>query len=1125
MKKKLFVFAAWLVTVSVCFSQPAFYTEAPPFDNGTTQVRAPNGLSIHAYLRASQLVLATELTNIASGSTLTSFGFTLANGTSTTPVTGNFTLYLQNSSDVSYNKGTTWSTIITGMTTAYASTMTLPVSAGTTSITMTLSTPFVYNGGAIYVAYDWYSAGPFDTSPVTYRANSTGLVSGCVSGASGSSAPTTLGSSSFRPCFLWGTPNTFTNEASITGVEAQGRIAGMFNQGQVVKALVRNNSGITMNNIPVTLNVSGANTFANTQTISSLASGATSTVSFSAYTPTNGGLNTLSITVPSDQNNANNSSTYSQSVTCNEWALNPANANYTLGSVGFNTGSGIIAASYTNPTASSLTGIRVSISTANTSVGNGLWAAVLSATGGVIATTNTITLTGAMLGTFQTFTFSSPVALTAATPYYLGLAQPTGTVGYFPIGTFTSAYVPFTNYVTTTTLGGTPAPLTSNLGYFGIEAIFTPIAPTLSIVSPTVVCGTSATLAPSTTASYSWVSGPSNAGYVVTPTVNSTYSLNLLSGVGCSGSNTVAVSVNPLTVTATGAATICSGTSVSLTAAGASSYSWSSAQSGSIIAVSPSINTTYNVTGTNSAGCSNTAAVSVSVNARPVVSIGNFTICSGNTITFSPTGANSYTFTNGSATLAPITNTTIGITGTGTNGCVSSNTAISSITVNATPSISISNYTVCSGNSITLTPSGASTYTYSNGSAIISPNTNTTVSITGTGTNGCVSSNTAVSSITVIITPTFAVNNGTICLGQSFTIVPSGGTSYTIQGNSTVVSPTVNLILAVVCGPNSSCVNSNTVFCSITVNPLPLITVNSGSICSGNSFVIVPSGASTYTFSSGSATVSPTTTTSYSVTGTNSFGCSSSNAAISTVTVNATPTISVNSGSAICSGKVFTINPAGAAAYTASPTTFTTSGTNFLVSPISTTSYSFTGVSLNGCAGLNTAVCTVTVNPNPTITASAQQATMCVGESNTLSANGALLYTWGTTVSSSIVITPTSTGTQSYVVVGGNISFCTASTAVTVDVNACTGLENNFSSANLTRIYPNPGKGVINVSLSNMLENMEVKIVNTLGQEIVNSKLTSENASFNIEHEAKGLYFVYLIQDKKTVSITKVIKQ
>jgi hypothetical protein len=73
------------------------------------------------------------------------------------------------------------------------------------------------------------------------------------------------------------------------------------------------------------------------------------------------------------------------------------------------------------------------------------------------------------------------------------------------------------------------------------------------------------------------------------------------------------IAVNGLpTVTASAAsATVCSGSSVVLTATGASTYAWNNGSTGSSITVSPTAATAYTVTGTSANGCTATATVSV----------------------------------------------------------------------------------------------------------------------------------------------------------------------------------------------------------------------------------------------------------------------------------------------------------------------------------------------------------------------------------------------------------------------------------------------------------------------------------------------------------------------------------
>jgi hypothetical protein len=82
-----------------------------------------------------------------------------------------------------------------------------------------------------------------------------------------------------------------------------------------IQAVIANLGTTALTNQTVTLNVTGANTFTNTQTIASLAAGAGSLVTFSALPTTLvAGVNNVTVTVPSDGNNTNNSATVQQTV-------------------------------------------------------------------------------------------------------------------------------------------------------------------------------------------------------------------------------------------------------------------------------------------------------------------------------------------------------------------------------------------------------------------------------------------------------------------------------------------------------------------------------------------------------------------------------------------------------------------------------------------------------------------------------------------------------------------------------------------------------------------------------------------------------------------------------------------
>lgn len=203
--------------------------------------------------------------------------------------------------------------------------------------------------------------------------------------------------------------------------------------------------------------------------------------------------------------------------------------------------------------------------------------------------------------------------------------------------------------------------------------------------------------------------------------------------------------------------------------------------------------------------------------------------------------------------------------------------------------------------------------------------------------------------ITVNPSPTVSVSSGSICSGQSFTMIPGGAVSYTYSGGSAIVSPSANATYSVT-GTNTFGCISNIAISNVTVNPAPVITVNSSAICTGQSFTMTPGGANTYTYSSGTAVVSPTTNTSYNVTGTSSLGCVSTAPAISSVTVNPLPVLSTTTTSSLlCVGQTATLSVSGASTYT-----WSTSGTgsSIVVNPAVTTNYSVNGTDANGCLGV-----------------------------------------------------------------------------------------------------------------------------------------------------------------------------
>jgi hypothetical protein len=605
----------------------------------------------------------------------------------------------------------------------------------------------------------------------------------------------------------------------------------------------------------------------------------------------------------------------------------------------------------------------------------------------------------------------------------------------------------------TAVLGTGPAYITTTLGigtYTYYAEAFTCVSsaarspitltvnanPTIAVNSGSICAGTTFTLSPSGANTYTIQGGST----ILTPLTSGNYTVVGTSTAGCLSGNTATsnITVNPIPTISVNSGSICIGNSFLFIPSGANSYSYSSGSS----IVSPTLTTSYSITGTSTAGCVSAvvvANISVSNSVAPTISVNNGTICTGQSFTINPNGASTYTFSGGLAVVSPTANSTYSVIGTSTASCVSSNTAISTIIVNLTPTISVNNGSICTGNSFTINPTGASTYTYSSGTNVVSPLTNTVYNVTGTSAQGCVSSNTAISSVTVNITPTISVNSGSICSGKSFTINPSGANTYSYTGGSAIVSPLTNATYNVTGYSAQGCVSTNVLISSVTVFNTPTVSVNSGSICSGASFTMIPSGASGYTVSGGNLIVSPLTNTVYTVIGTSTAGCVSSNTAISSVTVNLTPSLSVNNGS-ICAGNSFTIIPTGASTYSYS------SGVS-IVSPLTNTFYHVTGTSAQGCVASNTAICSVSVNSTPTITANS--GSICSGSSFTISPSGAVSYSYSSVnsvVSPFISTNYTVTGFTALGCTNAAISSVSVSASPTITVNSgslCTG--NSFT--------------------------------------------------------------------------------
>jgi hypothetical protein len=196
--------------------------------------------------------------------------------------------------------------------------------------------------------------------------------------------------------------------------------------------------------------------------------------------------------------------------------------------------------------------------------------------------------------------------------------------------------------------------------------------------NPQTVCpGKPATFVASGAAGYTWSNGGGNnttASFF--PSSITVYSVTG-SANGCTSVKTATAFIAaPPVVNISGAATICEGDFITLTASGANTYSWSTAATGSAVSISPGVTSTFSVYGTNAAGCTSTATTVVTVNPMPVLNItaGDTTVCANEEIVLTASGGSAYSWFPGgqsgtTVTFTPAVPTTYTVVGTDDNGC------------------------------------------------------------------------------------------------------------------------------------------------------------------------------------------------------------------------------------------------------------------------------------------------------------------------------------------------------------------------------------------------------------------------------------------------------------------------
>ncbi len=283
-------------------------------------------------------------------------------------------------------------------------------------------------------------------------------------------------------------------------------------------------------------------------------------------------------------------------------------------------------------------------------------------------------------------------------------------------------------------------------------------------------------------------------------------------------------------------------------------------------------------------------------------------------------GSNSSNAQNPNHQFSTFGNYTVTLAVTNTDGC--QHQIQQNVTVNANPTIVVSDATICEGEQATLDgPVGFSNYSWSNGPATqsisISPILNTNYTLTVTDANGCTGSYTAIVNVNVMPIPNAGLDQ-TICEG-TFANIAGSGTNVdnwvwnpgNISGQNISVNPSTTTDYTLTASTNAGCVATDLI--RVNVNPMP--TADAGDdldLCKGETITInATTGGGNIVwmpgnFNTQSITVTPGITTTYTVTISDAIGCSGSDDI--TVVVNDIPNALYNSSGSVCEDNPVTFN-------------------------------------------------------------------------------------------------------------------------------------------------------------------------------------------------------------------------
>ena len=396
---------------------------------------------------------------------------------------------------------------------------------------------------------------------------------------------------------------------------------------------------------------------------------------------------------------------------------------------------------------------------------------------------------------------------------------------------------------------------------------------------------------------------------------------------------------------------------------------------------------------------------------------------------------------NGSS-FTPIGNTTLYVTATDTNGCVSTDT-INILIHPSDSSITVSgSLAFCSGNSVTLTAASGQSYLWSNGDTTQSITINQSGSYYAlvTTANGCIdTSSTRTTTVYPVADTTVTVTGSlSFCSGSSVTLTAANGQSYLWNTGDTTQSITSNQsgsYYAVVTNADGCSDTTATYTTTLFADPINTVTASNTTLCVNDSALLSAYPGYAYLWNTNDTTQSIKVHTSgnYFVSLTSSDGCS---AISDTVIISVVPDATEIFGNDL-------VQPNSAQVYATQQ------------NPGNTYSWVVTGGAL--VSGQNT---------------------------------NAISVLWGAAGNGQISVQE-------------NSGLCTYSDTLEVTIS---GIGVGESVLPESLIYPNPNNGLFTLEVAEALVGSEYELTDGLGRLIEKGKIESTSQDFDLLRKPKGVY-------------------